>query len=371
MRVAIDMRPLCDAQRTGVGELTAGMVKALIAHAPEHEYIFFSSGRNVLKDVPKQGTAVHMNMPSKLMRMLSAVKLAPNIDSYIEKKIGNPVDIFISPNLGFTALSHSCKHILTIHDLSFEVLPETFTWKSRHWHAMVQPRKQCQRAAAILVPSQHTKIDLEQLYHVPAEKIHVVPPGLTLYPTEESFEQIKKKYTLPDRYIFCIGTIEPRKNVSTLLDAFALLKEHTGNGYGLVIAGADGWKHDTIRKRMNSEDGVQYLGYIPAAHKRLLFSHAALSVYPSRYEGFGFPVLEAMEAGVPVITSAKTSLPEVGGDAVFYVDTMNTAALAEAMREVLTTPALQTVLARKGKQQAATFSWKKTALLINSIIHKV
>ncbi|MBT4153666.1 MAG: glycosyltransferase family 4 protein [Candidatus Magasanikbacteria bacterium] len=368
MRVAIDMRPLCDAQRTGVGELTAGMVQALLTHAPHHEYVFFTAGKKRPEDLPGDVQHVHMPMPSKVLRLLCAMKLAPNIDEYIAKKTGKMVDVFFSPNIGFTSVSDACKFVLTMHDLSFEVLKETFSWRRRHWHKAVQPKKQCQRANAIVVPSKHTKIDITSLYGIATEKIMVVQPGLTVPKETDSFEIIAKTYALPERYIFCLGTIEPRKNIDALLDAYAQLRKHSGNGFSLVIAGADGWKHDTIKKRMASESGVQYIGYVKSAHKRSLFANARLCVYPSRYEGFGFPVLEAMEAGVPVITSSRTSLPEVGGDAVFYVDTMNTAALAEAMREILTTPALQQQLIEKGKKRAAQFSWKKAAEQIESLI---
>jgi glycosyltransferase involved in cell wall biosynthesis len=173
---------------------------------------------------------------------------------------------------------------------------------------------------------------------------------------------IKQKYHLPDRFILFVGTLEPRKNIIRLLEAYARIKDKLP--HKLVIAGTKGWLYQPIFeavKRLSLRNNVIFLGYVDDGNLPALYNLADLFVYPSIYEGFGLPVLEAMACGIPVITSNVSSLPEVAGDAAVLVDPYNVKELAGAMKHVLTNASLRKQVINKGFQQAKNFSWKKCA----------
>ena len=272
--------------------------------------------------------------------------------------------MFFSPNLNFTSISSQTKQILTIHDLSFEIMPECFSAKRQLWHKIVNPKKQCERADLILAPSENTARDVEEIYEIESKKIIVIKPGLCTnlqkLETGNLKLEVKRKYNLPDKFILFLGTIEPRKNILGIIEAYTHSELRTMN-YELIIAGAKGWKHEPIMEKINQTEGVRYIGYVDEEDKRALYEFADLFVYPSLYEGFGFPVLEAMASGTPVITSNRSSLPEVAGDAAYLVNPYNTAELSRAMDVVLKDQSLRDILINKGKERAKSFDWQKTA----------
>jgi len=287
----------------------------------------------------------------------------PRVDRLCARKAGIPaLDIWISPNLNFTALSKNIRSLLIIHDLSFEIMPETFSWKRRLWHWVLQPKKQCRRADIIITPSHHTKQDVARIYGKDEAAIHVVPPGVSDTSAHTPAQEVKKKYHLPDTYFFYLGTIEPRKNILGMLEAFSSLKKNEPalEDVELIIAGAHGWKYEDIRQAIETTDNVRYIGYVPNADKRALFACARACVYPSLYEGFGLPVLEAMAAGTPVITSNRSSLPEVAADAAYLVNPYNTEEITAAMKALAMNDALHAWYRARVKERAALFTWEKS-----------
>jgi glycosyltransferase involved in cell wall biosynthesis len=271
--------------------------------------------------------------------------------------------IWFSPNLNFTNLSKKIKHLQTIHDLSFEFLPECFTWKQRLWHWFLNPKKQCQKADIILTPSENTKQDMVNEYGIVGDKIQILQPGISWEEgliTTENIQRVKEKYNLPEKYILYLGTLEPRKNIESIIEAYNISGLKIKN-YELIIVGGKGWKNKKLLKLIENSLGVKYIGYVNKEDKQLLYNLSSLFIFPSLYEGFGLPVLEAMSQEIPVITSNRTSLPEVIGTSGYLVNPYNVLELAEAMKNILSDEKLRKMLIIQSKEQTKKFNWNNSA----------
>ncbi len=376
MNIGIDINPLLSAERTGVGEYTFELLNALFEIDKKNHYFLFSNAWDKEDHVFWEQKNVHCvptHYPNKFFHLALCLFRRPFLDTFVvknyEKKqkmnIGH-LNIFFSPNLGFTSISKSCKHIQVVHDLSFEIFPQFFSFKRRWWHTILRPRSLCHNAAVVITPSLSSKRDVSDIYDIIPEKIHVISPGVSsvfLTPplsSEDHVRLIKEKYHLPEKYIFFLGTLEPRKNIGEVIEAYkqsSLLSK----GYHLVIAGSKGWDYKSIVKKIEETAGVTYIGYVHAEDKPLLYSFASLFVYPSYYEGFGIPVAEAMSCGVPVLTSNRSSLPEITQGAAYLVDPHNVEEIKVGMERILSSESLQKSLKEKGKQEAERFQWKKSA----------
>jgi len=269
--------------------------------------------------------------------------------------------IWFSPNLNFTNLSKKIKHLQTIHDLSFEFLPECFTWKQRLWHWTLNPRRQCKRADIIVTPSENTKRDIVAKFQISNFKFQILRPGLKILNKDESdTEKTKNNYNLPDKYILYLGTLEPRKNIESIIQAYNISDLRTKN-CELLVVGSRGWKHKKLIKLIQEMPGVEYLEYVNEDKKKELYKKAALFVFPSLYEGFGLPVLEAMSYNLPVITSNRSSLPEAAGQAGYLINPHNILELAKAMKLILSDDNLRGMLIEQGKKQSQKFNWETSA----------
>jgi glycosyltransferase involved in cell wall biosynthesis len=283
-----------------------------------------------------------------------------------------PDDIFLSP-AHYSPRSLRSPLIVTIHDLSYFYYPDEFLkkdlYKLTNW-----TKDSITKAKKIIAVSKTTKKDILKFYNVPEEKVSVIYNGYEKRDTDEN----KKDNTSIDlsdlkNYILYVGTIQPRKNLTTLIEAFA--KFHTEQpDYKLVIVGRKGWLYEKIFtkvKEMNVEDSVIFTGYLPDSTVKKLYKDAFCFVLPSLYEGFGLPVLEAMSMGCPVIASFSSSLPEIGGEACLYFDPKNPAELTDKMNMLIQSAELRADLIQKGKQRVKEFSWQKCAeqtldLIINT-----
>lgn len=370
LKIGIDISPLTSSSRTGVGEYTYELLTALFNIDTENQYfLFYNSFTDVSQVVPtwnqKNVHLIHTNWPNKIFHLLVQVFCWPKVDQLIEKKTGIKLDYFFSPNIGFQALSKNTKHILTVHDLSFEIFPECFSLKMRLWHTILSPRRQCKRADIIFTPSENTKRDIVDLYGISETKVKVLTPGLSaLFLSGQEIisndTKIVPKYNLPEKYILFLGTIEPRKNIDGLVTAFQIFQKDFPE-YHLLIAGAKGWKNKSILEAIEKSNNVQYIGYVALEEKPALYQGASVFVYPSLYEGFGFPVLEAFASGTPVITSARASLPEIAGDAAYFVNPYNSFEIAEGLKRLVSDTSLRQFFKEKGLQQIQKFHWQKTA----------
>jgi glycosyltransferase involved in cell wall biosynthesis len=269
--------------------------------------------------------------------------------------------------LAFVApLLSPCPSVVTIYDLSFLLYPESFK-RSKRFYLDLFTRISAKRARRIIAISQSTKRDVVRLLGVLPEKVEVVYCGIdeAFRPlAEDQVVAFRSKRGLPERFILFVGTIEPRKNVTRLIEAFAHLQTCKLAHLKLVIGGAKGWFYEDVFARVEElglMGKVMFPGYIPASELPLWYNTAELSVYPSLYEGFGLPPLEAMACGTPVVTANTSSLPEVVSQAGLTVDPLDVEGLAEAMRRVLGNEALRQDMRERGLQRAQGFSWTKTA----------
>jgi glycosyltransferase involved in cell wall biosynthesis len=277
--------------------------------------------------------------------------------------ITGPVDLFYSPDFVLPPTLPRAKTLLTVHDLSFLHYPDHFVPKLVSYLSQVVPRS-IARADRLLADSQATRDDLVQMLGVPPEKVNVLYCGVAsrFRPESEPGERdrLRARYNLDPRpYVLAVGTVQPRKNHLGLIRAFARLER---SDVQLVIAGGRGWLYDdVVAEAERHADRVRMLGFAADEDLPALYRGSALLAFPSFYEGFGLPVLEAMSCGVPVVCSSASSVPEVAGDAALMVDPHDEAALAEALRRVLDDEALREEMIAKGKSQAARFTWERAA----------
>jgi len=270
--------------------------------------------------------------------------------------------------LAFAApLAAACPTIVTVHDLSFLRFPEAFRRTNRTYLSLFT-RLSVRRAARVIAGSESTRRDVIALCGAPPERVVTVPYGVSeeFRPASpDAVEAFRRNKGLPERYILFLGTLEPRKNISRLIEAYGVLRRRADVAIPkLVIAGGKGWFYETLFTQvvdLDLMDQVIFGGYVPADEVVWWYRAAEMFVYPSRFEGFGLPVLEAMASGVPTITSTASSLPEVAGNAALLVDPDDTEALAGAMNRLLVDGDLAATLREAGPRQAAQFPWARTA----------
>ena len=267
--------------------------------------------------------------------------------------------------------------MVTIHDLGYLHFPRAHRLLDR-LYLDLSTRFNARAAAHIIADSQATKRDLVERYGVEPSKISVIYPGYdeeAFQPVREreAIEAVKARYGIAGDYILFVGTIQPRKNLVRLMEAFSLLKRQAAD-LQLVIAGKKGWLYEAIFRRVEElglEGQVVFTGYVAEEGLPALFSGARLFVFPSLYEGFGLPVLEAMACGTPVVCSNASSLPEVAGDAALLFDPLDVEGMAAAMGRVLGDERLRAELIERGLQRARGFSWEKCARETLAVLESV
>lgn len=367
MVIGIDIRFLAEGKRTGVEEYALNLLHHLFRLYPDQVFKLFANFRhgstavlNELGAYPNV-TVFRFRHPNKILNLSFKFGHRP----FIDQMMGG-CDVFFYPNIIFGAVSPACPVVTTFHDLSFKYHPEFLSFKKKAWHYLVNPRFCARRSSLIIAVSQFTKDDLVAQYHLPPGVIRVVPSGINL-PDASLVAQakiVKNKYHLPDQFILFFGTTEPRKNVIGVIKAFEKCCVCGKIKTPLVIAGSAGWLENDWRQAVEDSlvsGSIRRIGFVEQSDKLALFSLADLLVFPSFYEGFGFPPLEAMSVGTPVITSALSSLPEVVADAALLIDPYNPAEIAAAIVKIQTDPMLRTTLIRRGWQRVQKFSWDKTA----------
>ena len=259
-------------------------------------------------------------------------------------------------------LPKRCKLVVTIHDLAYEFFPDEFLKKDLHklhrWTVESVVRSQ-----AIIAVSSNTKEDVVRVYNVPSDQVHTIPNGFTpmkvVTPKQTMLIHGHDYKLTPYKYVLYVGTLQPRKNISTLIYAFALFHKENPD-YKLIIAGKKGWLFDDIFSlvhKLKLEHAVHLVGYVTEQEKFHLFNKAFCFVMPSLYEGFGLPILEAFSASCPVICSDTSSLPEVGGHAALYFDPKNANSLLEKLRALEKDLKVRNACIEKGELQCAKFSW--------------
>jgi glycosyltransferase involved in cell wall biosynthesis len=288
-----------------------------------------------------------------------------------------PIDVL---HVQFTAPPFCpCPVVVSIHDLSFEHLPETFKRRSRT-QLRLTVRYSARRAARILSLSEHTRRDIIETYGINAERVSAIPLAAAEHfaPVDDNRElqRVRHNYGIDGDYILCVGSIQPRKNLARLIRAYASLRgSFTADKLPkLVLVGKCAWLYDETLRTLDKagvKDRVVLTGYVPESDLPALYSGALCFVYPSYFEGFGLPPLEAMKCGAPVIVGDRTSLPEVVGDAALTVDPFDVEAIAAAITRLINNSSLRRELSVRGQERARAFSWRETAQKTLSVYTEV
>jgi len=362
MRIGIDCTS-AGKQRAGIGRFTRGLIRGLASAGRQHEYILIRA-----KDAPP----LDEDLPANFKSVCLPLGEWPLTVAWHRLSLPVPLDVLIRGLDVFHATDYllpplsRAAGLVTVHDLSFKLFPECAEPNLVRFLERRLPRS-LNRARIILADSQCTKEDLVRLYGLSPTRIAVVMGGVDdrFHPVAEpAVTAVRQKYALPGDYVLTVGTLEPRKNLVRLVEAFAKLQQESTGVSQLVIAGGKGWLYDEIFatvQRLELTDRVRFLGFVPDDDLPALLTGARLFVFPSLYEGFGLPPLEAMACGTPVVCSRSSSLPEVVGDAAIVVEPLDPAALAKAMNRVVKDGSLRAKLSEQGRVQAAKFTWKAAA----------
>lgn len=371
MKIGIDIRPLIGGHHSGVEEYLLELLEHLFAIDRENHYVLFWNAWK-LPPCPRDWDTrfpnvrlVSFRIPNKLLNLSLWYFGFPKIDRLV-----GGVDVFFMPNLNFSAFSRKTRVVVTAHDLSFERYPETFSWKRRLWHMLVNFRALIRRAHRVIAVSDSTRDDLVSRLGTNPRKINVIPSGISerfvrMSRNDPALLDVKRRYRLPYRFFLFVGTIEPRKNVIAIAEAFdALVSAGECTGYSLVIAGVHGWKWRGIRReirQLSSRSTIRFLGFVRDHDRPALYNLSSVFVSPSLYEGFGFPALEAALCGVPVLVSHGSSFPETLGGGSIAVDHFRSNELFQAMRELVRDGTLATRFSTEGEILARRFTWEKAA----------
>jgi glycosyltransferase involved in cell wall biosynthesis len=367
LRIGIDVTSAV-RQGAGVGRYTRGLVRALLALDEVNRYKLVAAGPSTrataLKIFPQTANSELRVIPLS-ERWLDVLWYRLGVPLPVDLLVGE-VDMFHSPNFVIPPLRHGRK-VITVHDLSFLRVPECADPRLRDYLGDVVPRCVAE-ADLVLADSDNTRDDLISLLGVERERIRVVYAGVEkrFQPviSEDHLQAVRGKYDLHQPFILSLGTLEPRKNYSTLLSAYSLLRAKGEISHRLVIAGRRGWLYEQIlekAKALDRSDDVRFLGFVDDEDLPALYQLSDLFVFPSLYEGFGLPPLEAMACGVPVVASNRPCLPEVLGERAFMVNGENVEELADAMGRAIMDSDLRSVLIRYGLERAKMFQWADAA----------
>jgi glycosyltransferase involved in cell wall biosynthesis len=347
LRIAIDASRTTVTRVTGTEHYAIRLIQSIIAHNPGHAITLY------FRDAPPDG--LFPDDPPVTIRVIPFRRAWTHLRFAWSLWRDRPDVTFVPAHtLPFIFPGRA---VVTVHDLGYRPFPEAHP--PRQWaYLELSTRFSARRATRILADSIATAADLTRYYGTKQDKIQVVYPGVET-PAVSDIDVVRSKYDLPSQYYLFIGTLQPRKNIAAIAAAYARYREAVPEPVGLVLAGGEGWLYDP--DWVAGIDGVTLTGYIDEADKGALYAGALALVFPSLYEGFGFPVVEAMGCGTPVITSTTSSLPELAGDAGLLVDPTDEEAITRAMIRMHDDASLRTRLIALGRQKAASFTWDRAA----------
>ena len=370
MRVVLDARPAVDPRRTGVGMYADALVRHLPFAMPEDRFAaWYLDVRGLGRRARRfAGSAPNLSehasrIPSRLFGPVSSRIGVPRVEW-----LSGASELFVATNY-LPPPTRSRGVVLVVHDLAFESMPETAPHHDARWRRSFV--RWLRRASAVIVPSDATREELFAHHDVDHGKVTVVAHGTDtdafspVSPLE--VEAVRARFAIPGPYIVFLGGLEPRKNLERLIQAFGMV-EHTDVSL-VIVGGAVRWApayatqvdEAVAALSPGARERVVRVGYVDHVDRRALLSGAEILAYPSRAEGFGFPVLEGFAANVPVLTSTTSSLPEVAGEAAVLVDPEDPEAIAGGLRELLEDTDLRNVLRAAGTARVASFTWQRCA----------
>jgi len=356
MKIGIDARPL-SYDLTGIGVYLKHLLEALQKFDHQNLYYLISNGRINLTLGNRRWSKIEGGTTQRLLSTLWMQLRAPVIAT--EKDI----DLFWSPRHHLPLfLPSRIKTVVTIHDITHLLFPATMSLPNLMVERLLM-RYSLRKADFVIAVSNSTAKGLSANYPVDSTRLFTIYPGNPDLSDPED-DTVHPLLPLPPRFFLFVGTLDPRKNLPRVLKAFEEIGSFAHDVY-LVIVGARGWKDKRFRQQLNASNTRERIvmpGYVSRTQLREIYEKALCLLFPSLYEGFGFPILEAMSCGTPVITSKTASMPEVAGDAAILVDPNDVSSIAEAMQRLLSDHALKETLVAKGFKRLASFSWDKCAL---------
>ena len=375
MRIGVDIRPFYEPL-TGIGWYLYHLLHE-IAKRDDVELFLFGDAR-----VTDLGPSLHVDIPpgahvcwfdlrgrGRISRTQRAITAAAYVlwMALIDCDVMFGANYFLPRLLGAIAR----RRVITIHDLTYKRFPNLLQKETLHNLNAHMPRE-IAAADAIICVSESTREDLLRYYEVDAHRVLAIHSGISTWSrlSVGSAPAESRRYVLPSRYILFVSTIEPRKNLGVLLDAFERLKARGAYDGALVVVGRVGWKSEELVPRLHGRD-VHHLDYLSPNELASVYRNAEIFVFPSIYEGFGFPLLEAMAYDVPSIAARSSSLPEIGGDAALYFDPTSPRELERAIEQLLSDRALCEELIARGKRRVAEFRWDVTAEQTLAVMRKV
>lgn len=365
-------------QGGGIGRYTRELLHALVNEENGYVYRIFAARATqtlpIAEPIPTADNVYFRQLPLSphwLYRIWYRLRLPLPVQLFT-----GAVDLFHSPDFVLPPVLGNTPTILTVHDLSFAFYPETFTTALVNYLERVVPWS-VRRATHVLADSESTRRDLIRLYGTPGQKITVLYSGVherfSLTPDERALGEVRKKYEVGDApFVFTVGTLQPRKNTQLLIRAFRAVAAQTD--HNLIIAGGRGWLYEKMLAevdRQGLQGRVRFVGFVDDDDLPALYSAASLFVFPSLYEGFGLPLLEAMASGTAVISSNASSLPEVAGDAAVQISPQDEEAWTEAMLRLIRNHRLREQLVTAGRRQAQRFRWSRAAQQLLDVYERV
>ncbi len=369
MRIAVNAIFLQKGQLEGYGHYVNEIFSRIVKQHPEHEFLFVFDRPYDKKFIFSSNvTPVIVSPPARYplaFKYWYDVKAPLALRSY-------HIDVWIQP-YGFCSLTTRIPQILMIHDLAFLHYPQFISW-SQHRYYQLFTKKFLRKAKKIVTVSEFSKADIIKTYQISDQKISIVNGAAKNSFVPMSWferEEVKDGFTDGREYFLFTGGIHPRKNLLNLLKAFSLFKKWQQSNMKLLVAGRLAWQYDDVLDKLKTykyRDDVVLLDYVPDEQLARITGAAYALVYPSFFEGFGLPIIEAMQSEVPVITSNTSSMPEIGGDAALYADPNDPDAIAKHMLDLYRNETHRIALVEAGKQQAARFSWDRSAEKLWQII---
>ena len=374
MKILVDIRHLSKAHQTGVGGYTTALLAALLELENQDKYTLLSTGMRKPElmntiTTPTNGRHVHAQVANKLLTTTMLLSGRPSLPELAKIK----PDLLFLPNLCIGSVPRGLPYVLTIHDLSWKLMPEYYSRKMRLWHWAARATRLIGGAREIIVPSESTKRDVCHQFGRNENRVHVIHNGRPekfgpkMLPEDHG---VRSRLKLPKRYVLFVGTVEPRKNLESIISAISKYRKSTGDDLYLVVAGTTGWKSKSIEKQLRSRSWIKRIGYVEPTDLPALYRSSLCLIWPSMYEGFGLPVLEAMTCGTPVITSNNSSLPEVTGNAASLVNPHDPGDITTALQQLLASELLQSRLKTAGIERSKVFDWSKTAVQTHQIFNQ-